>query len=75
LLARRVSKGCGCLWGLDAVGMDEKEMRDVRVGNVSEVDGDVGEEVGCALGLLGVEFVESEGAGLDVSSSEAFCSC
>jgi hypothetical protein len=55
--------------------MDEKEMRDVRVGNVSEVDGDVGEEVGCALGLLGVEFVESEGAGLDVSSSEAFCSC
>jgi hypothetical protein len=68
-------EGCGCLWGLDTLGVDEKEIRDVRVGDVSGVDGGVGEEVGCVLGLLGVEFVESEGAGLDVSSSEAFCSC
>jgi hypothetical protein len=75
VVACAIFEGCGCLWGLDAVGVNEKEMRDVRVGDVSEVDGDVGEEVGCVLGLLGVEFVESEGAGLDVSSSEAFCSC
>jgi hypothetical protein len=69
-------EGCGCLWGLDAVGMDEKEMRDVRVGDVSGVDGGVGEEVGDVLDSLGVELVESEGAGEEVvSSSEAFFSC
>jgi hypothetical protein len=67
---------CGCLWGLDAVGMDENEVRDVRVGDVSGVDGSVGEEVGDVLDSLGVELVESEGAGEEVvSSSEAFFLC
>jgi hypothetical protein len=76
VVACAIFEGCGCLWGLDAVGMDENEVRDVRVGDVSGVDGSVGEEVGDVLDSLGVELIELEGAGEEVvSSSEAFFLC